>query len=289
MKNSDTHIHAMILQEGVDSEAYIRTAIDRGLDEICITDHMPLSISQASDRIPAGRVKEYCRRVRELAEQYADRITIRCGIELDYHPSAVPEIEAVLGEGDFDLRLGSSHLHLFHDARWFASASHLDYAKAMLENVAAAAESGLFDVIPHIDMYKWVFANPKRFPFGQTANSEADSASPSGASFGTAAFAESALDPLIDAALDAIQSHSLLLEINPHFAQAVDDIGQTYPSPYITQKALDRGLSFCFGSDAHVASHVGIMRDELLAHPLYGAALRSTATSRETAAEGSVL
>ena len=52
----DTHIHAMILRQDVDSHAYVRAAIAKGLDTIAITDHMPLSCSSAGDRIPRGRV-----------------------------------------------------------------------------------------------------------------------------------------------------------------------------------------------------------------------------------------
>ena len=51
-------------------DAFVRQALKKGIQEICITDHMPLSISNAADRLPKGRVGEYCRCVCSLAHQY---------------------------------------------------------------------------------------------------------------------------------------------------------------------------------------------------------------------------
>ena len=256
MRSQDYHIHAQIFQEHVDSEMFIRSAIEKNMDEICITDHMPFSYSSAADRIPTGRVKEYCSRVRDLARKYEDRITIKCGIELDYHPTVVDEIEAVLDAGDFDLLLGSTHLHAFWKTMNLSRYTQSDYVKAMMENTILAAASGYFHVIPHIDMYKWIFSNPQRFPLIDDG------------------FKESKFSSLYETTLSVIRDHGLMLEINPHFAQAVDDIESTYPSPYLAQKALDMGLKFCYGSDAHKAEDVGAMREQLLRHPVYGLALR---------------
>ena len=83
----DYHIHAQILRETVDSEVFIQTAISRGFDEICITDHMPLSLSNAADSIPAGRVSEYCEKVHELAANMTY-------MELSTHPGYMDEFVA---------------------------------------------------------------------------------------------------------------------------------------------------------------------------------------------------
>ena len=74
-------------------DAFAQQAIARGIGEICISDHMPLSISCAKDRIPRGEVSAYCRRVREFAHRYEGSLSIRCGIEIDYHPSILGKIE----------------------------------------------------------------------------------------------------------------------------------------------------------------------------------------------------
>ena len=254
MIRKDTHIHAMILREDIDSEAFIKKAIAQGLQEIAITDHMPLSVNRAADRIPAGQVREYCAGVRALSEQYADQIRILCGIEIDYHPSVIGEIEAVLAEGDFDLCLGSSHLHAFYQTDDFATMSRQDYAKLMLENTMAAAKTGYFHVIPHVDMYRWVFANPQRFPLRETPD------------------VDQSILPIAQEVLTVLKEKNVALEINPHFAHATDDLNNLYPNAVIMRMALDSGVRFCYGSDAHKADDVGILRDLIVAHPLYGQA-----------------
>ena len=251
----DTHIHAMILRQDVDSHAYVRAAIAKGLDTIAITDHMPLSCSSAGDRIPRGRVKEYCQKVRELGRRYDGQIRILCGIEIDYHPSVKDEVDAILQEGDFDLRLGSSHLHVLHDAGWFKTVSRQDYARLMLENAAAAAQTGFFQVIPHIDMYRWVFVNSRRFPCKDSV------------------FNEQALLPYVRQTLDAIKRNGVMLEINPHFACGSGSMDDVYPSRLIAACALASGVRFCYGSDAHRAEDVGAMLEQLEQNPLYGEAL----------------
>jgi histidinol-phosphatase (PHP family) len=124
---------------------------------------MPISISKASDRIPKGGVSEYCKRVRKLAEKYAEQIVVKCGIEIDFLPQYKDEAEAVLSEGTFDYVIGSSHLHML-ESYFQGNYSKETYAKAMFENTMAAAETGYFDTIAHIDMYKWVFSKAERYP-----------------------------------------------------------------------------------------------------------------------------
>ena len=248
----DYHIHAMILREGIDSEQYVLEAIRKGFGEICITDHMPLSCSGAKDRIPAGRVEDYCRQVSKLAEKYQDQIRIKCGIEVDFHPSVLSEVEDVLACGQFDYVLGSSHLHVMKHLNLFApGATRRGYAAAMLENTRLAAESGLFSAIAHVDMYRWIFTIPDRFPLADDGLQETEIAA------------------LAEPALRAIQKAGLRLEINPHLAEHTGCLDDTYPSANLTAAATALGIPFVYGSDAHTPDHVGILYDRLKALPRY--------------------
>jgi len=67
----DYHMHPRIVTSPERFELFARKAIDAGIEEVCITDHMPVSVSNSPDRIPEGRVSEYCSSVRRLAEEYA--------------------------------------------------------------------------------------------------------------------------------------------------------------------------------------------------------------------------
>ena len=129
----DYHMHPRVIEGDERFDLFAAEAIKKGIERVCITDHMPLSISNASDRIPKGRVGEYCRRVRELSERYKGIIDIKCGIEIDFHPSVIGEIEEVLGDGEFDYILGSSHMHLF--IKDFENYSYNGFAECALDLV----------------------------------------------------------------------------------------------------------------------------------------------------------
>jgi len=251
----DYHIHPQILQYPERFRAFADAAAENGVEEICITDHMPLLGSRAGDRIPSGRVSEYCRLVRRTAEEYQHCLSIKCGIEIDYHPSVVRQIEAVLQEGEFDYILGSSHLHVVQDAAAFHT--HNAYAAAMFQNTVSAANSGYFDAIAHVDMHRWIFANPVRFPLTDDA------------------YAVEKHKERVEEMLDAIRSRGLRLEINPHFAAASNKFENTYPDIPIVKAALEKGIKFSYGSDAHKPEDVGVFLKELRKHEIYGKALRS--------------
>ncbi|MBO5971019.1 MAG: histidinol-phosphatase HisJ family protein [Clostridia bacterium] len=249
----DFHIHPSVLQAPEGFDSFVQKALGKNIGEICITDHMPISRSTAPDRLPYGSVREYCALVRELAKRYADRIVIRCGIEVDFHPSALDEIEAVFDEGDFDFVLGSSHLHLFVDE--YEKLTFNDFASLSLENSLRALEYGRFSALAHLDMYRWAFARPRRFPMiddGYSIERHED---------------------LIREILSSAASSGTYLEINPHLAAPHHDLFYTYPQNEIVSWALERGVRFSYGSDAHSSEAVGVLLDELEEHPIYGEAL----------------
>ena len=250
----DYHIHPQVILAPEAMERFIKSALDKNIEEICVTDHMPLSISSASDRITHGKVREYCRIVREMAKKYENKIRIKCGIEIDFHPSVISEIENVLDDGDFDFILASSHMHVF--IKDYPRYTFNDFAVMALENSIKATEYGRFNAITHLDMYRWVFENPERFPL---IKNEYD------------VFKNKAL---INELLDKIVKRDMYLEINPHFAESKQDITYTYPQVDIVKWAIEKGVSFSYGSDAHTPNSVGAYLSELDKHFIYGKALK---------------
>lgn len=249
----DYHMHPTVLVTPERLESFVQKALQKNIEEICITDHMPLTVSPAADRIQDGRVGEYCRAVRELAKSYEGRISIRCGIEIDFHPSAISEIEKVLDAGDFDFILASSHMHVFIND--YPRYTFNDFASAAIENSIKAVEMGWFNAISHPDMYRFVFDNPKLFPL---VDDNYD------------VFRHEAL---IKELLGGIAKKGMYLEINPHLAESKRNLFYTYPEEPIVKWAIDKGVRFSYGSDAHEHSSVGAYIEELEAHPVYGKAL----------------
>ena len=250
----DYHLHPTVLTDSKKIEMFIQKALEKNIKEICVTDHMPLSISKASDRIPRGMIREYCHRVCEISKIYENRICIKCGIEIDFHPSVISEVEQVLEEGEFDFILASSHMHLFINN--YSRYTFNDFAALALENSIKAVEFGRFNAISHLDMYRWVFENPQRFSL---KNDEYD------------VFKHKAL---INDFLDKIANNNMYLEINPHLAESKQNMIYTYPEQPIVEWALEKGVRFSYGSDAHTSDSVGAYLCELEEHPLYGKAIK---------------
>lgn len=246
-------MHPTVLTAPERFDAFVSMALKKGIGEICVTDHMPLSISRASDRLVREGIADYCARVRELARRYEGQIRIKCGIEIDYHPSVISEIEYVLGEGDFDYILGSSHMHVF--VKDMNGLTYNDFARLAIENSILCAQSGAFDTLSHPDMFRFAFTNAKRFPLtddGYAPEKHAD---------------------LWSELLDTVKEKGMRLEINPHLAEK-HGMEFVYPMPTVVEWALQRGIGFTYGSDAHAPESVGALIDELEAHPIYGRAIR---------------
>jgi len=252
----DYHMHPMVVQRPEQFDLFVKKAIAEGIEEICVTDHMPLFCSCAKDRIPHGQIKQYCAAVRRFAKDYENDISIKLGIEIDFHPSVTDEIEAVLDAGEFDFILGSSHLHVIKQHEWFKNnVSYNEYAKAMFENTILAVQSGYFDAIAHIDMHRRIFARKDKFPLIDDG------------------YSESVHAKLIDETLDAFAESGVRLELNAHVAELSGCIEDMYPHTYIVERALEKGIKFTYGSDAHSPASVGVCLEELRKHPIYKKAL----------------
>ncbi len=162
---SDYHIHTRF---SIDSEADLsvicKAAINRGLEEIALTDHVDFGPND----LPNGRLQiaEYLAGIADCRARYAGQLTIRAGVEMG-EPHLFPEkAAAVLSQGDFDFVIGSAHYAAPLDPSsgieglrptWHSTyfEQPLDQAyKAYFQQVLSLAERGDFDVLGHIDLIK---------------------------------------------------------------------------------------------------------------------------------------
>ena len=70
MITHDMHMHPQIIKGAGRFDAFAEVALQKGIKTVCITDHMPLIGSTMSDRIPLGKVKEYCEIGKGIKEKY---------------------------------------------------------------------------------------------------------------------------------------------------------------------------------------------------------------------------
>jgi histidinol-phosphatase (PHP family) len=155
---------------------YVEQARSRGVAEIAITEHVhrfteardwhanPWWKAEATEDVDA-----YCSALVAARDQ---GLPVLVGIEMDWLPGREKQIDAFLAARPFDVVLGSVH--------WLADAGvdHPDYPANLgadelwgryLDELVAAARSGLFDVLAHPDLPK-VFGHPR--PASATARLE---------------------------------------------------------------------------------------------------------------------
>jgi len=178
------------------------------------------------------------------------------GIEVDYHPHYLPEIEAVLKAGDFDWILGSTHLNVGQFPIYQDPKTRFAYARVSLVNNLKVVCVGFFHVLTHFDKYKGDFLRD-----AQLSNL-------------TDPYVMEEHLPLIEQILDAMAEHGVRLELNPNLAFGMGDVDLTYPQQEILTMAMQKGIRFTYGSDAHKPEHVGRLLDALRNHPVYGIAIR---------------
>jgi histidinol-phosphatase (PHP family) len=165
----DAHLHTdQSPDSGVPIDAYAALALERGIPEIAITDHVDFDPRDPAYRYTAFGDRE--RTVREAAERWAARgVTIRFGVELTYHRAWEDEAREHLARHRYDYVIGS--VHEWPDSpylrsrvgAWVAGRSLEEAVEPYVEQVVSAARSGLFDTIGHLDVvkrYLYPFATP---------------------------------------------------------------------------------------------------------------------------------
>ena len=135
-------------------------AAERGIRELAITDH--LDFEPGAPAFGYSTFADRERIVRDAAERWGPQgVTIRFGIELTYDRSWEGDIRDHLARHAYDFTIGSVHdrvrspYHPANVAGWVAGRSLRGDRRALRSTrSAAAARSGLFDTIGHIDVVK---------------------------------------------------------------------------------------------------------------------------------------
>jgi histidinol-phosphatase (PHP family) len=235
------------------AERACRAAAARGLKILGLADHAEfLNEDEAyiADNYDGDKIFAEIKRLRKT---YEGKLEILFGVEIGYIPGMEAEIEAFCDKYPFDYAIGSVH---YVDgalvSRWvrereFAGADFMPY----FEMVLAAAQSGLFDILGHLDyVRKYLFASGN--------------------------YDREKYEGIVGRILDAAVKTGLALEINTsgwrHFAQ------EPYPGAEIFQRfsKLGKGVTgegvtggsvtgvtgVTVGSDAHKYFEVGYGQHE---------------------------
>lgn len=153
MFEKDFHIHTSFSSDSKASpEIMIESAIEKGLKEICITDHYDFYYPNHdfTMNIPA-----YQKKIGELTNKYCDKIIIHCGIEIGMDMMYKKEIHQLLNQYKFDFIIGSVHVinHTeFYYGDFFENKTKEEAHRIYLENVLwCVREFQEINVLGHFD------------------------------------------------------------------------------------------------------------------------------------------
>ena len=225
----------------------IRAAIDRGFDEIGFSSHARLPDVEEGNLTPESAVA-YAREIRALAARYADRISVRLGVEADYIPGDTTPEKARYAHLGLDYLIGSIHWVVAPDGAqvcvdWSPERLVADLAAHFGNDVEAyvrtyfAQEREMvakfdFDVLGHPDLVRKF--NDRLHSFDESA----------------AWYQEE-----LRLTADAIAASGKIVEVNTG-AIARGWLDDAYPSPTFRALLRARGVRFLLGSDAHAAEQI---------------------------------
>jgi histidinol-phosphatase (PHP family) len=224
------HVHSNISDGNNTISELVEAAARQGLDEIGISDHYVLLSEgrSASWSMPLDYIPAYLDAIESAARAARGKVAVRRGLEVDFCPDSIDSVAKLIHNYGFDYVIGSVH---------FVGSFPIDDCKAYWdelpdgkadeiiqrywENIRLMAESRVFRVAGHLDLYK---------KFGYLPSFDAR--------------------PLIAKALDAIADFGMAVELNTsgwHKAA----VKEPYPSLGILRDCAARDIPIIITADAH--------------------------------------
>lgn len=157
----DSHIHTEFSHDTANDgtaalDLTVRTAIEKGINEISICDHCDIDdiLDGIYPEFPADDIKNA---VLTAREKYGDKIQINFGVELGQPHARPKEARELIEKYGFDFVIGSLHnLRLCPDFRFFKfdlmGQAQIDYiVRRVTEESREIAELGLVSSLGHLD------------------------------------------------------------------------------------------------------------------------------------------
>ncbi|RKX32644.1 MAG: hypothetical protein DRP46_00740 [Candidatus Zixiibacteriota bacterium] len=245
---ADYHIHPDFSVDAEGSiEDFCLAAREKGLSEICFTTHYdtnPIDSEWGRSIRIDGELKlnsvvnfgHYVRAV-ETAQKESPMV-VKCGVEAGYYPGCEDEIEKLIETYPLEYKLGAVHevgdICICNEESIKRAYGDIPLEKLVEDYfglVKQMVESGLFDTVAHIDMYKW---------------------------HGLKYYGDEILTGhrgRIEPAFEAMVKHDVGMEINT--AALRKGHTEYYPTMEIVNSARKAGVRIAsIGSDAHRPSEV---------------------------------
>ena len=229
----DFHMHSLVSFDGHDApEQMLRAAAERGLKEICFTDHIDY-FANVDKQEWVFDTAVYNGAYDRLTH---DTVTIRRGMEFGLKPYNAPMLREDLKRREFDFVLGSIHFVDEKDvyyAEYWDGKSVFEAERRYLEEILACVQVHEdFDVLGHLTYISKCRAHPSPRPVPFDAHRE-----------------------IIDEILRILAQKGKGMEMN---TSGVDRCGDFLPYDVYFRRFKELGGQIVtVGSDAHTADRVG--------------------------------
>jgi histidinol-phosphatase (PHP family) len=243
-QKSDFHMHTVFSDGVAQLDEMVSAAIEKGLEAITITDHMPLPFENRY-AMRAEDIGEYRRQIRLAQRKYEGRIVVKMGLEFEYLQPFAKHIHSISSLGWDHLLVSVHSLFINHHAymtngtedEFNTLVERFDHnlekvCRRYYETLQLAAQTGLFDIVGHLDVIKKHNQGEHYF----SENSPWYKA-------------------LVRETLDLIKQNGMKMEIN--MAGFNHPAGEQYPSKWIIQEAVKRDIQLVLSSDSHKPESLG--------------------------------
>jgi histidinol-phosphatase (PHP family) len=230
----DLHNHTTLCNHATGStEAYIKQAIQEGIDIFGFSDHAPMDFDPEY-RMHFDQMAGYEKEILRLKEKYQNEIEILLAYEVDYLPG---HMDDRVFSTDVDYLIGSVH---FIKEWGFDNPEYIGRYKTQnidtiwqeyFDAIEALALSGRFDIVGHLDLIKVFNFMPKK-----------------------------EIKSIAYSALKAIKKSDMSIEINT--AGQRKPVAEIYPSKALLEVAFELDIPITFSSDAHSVDQIGLYYDE---------------------------
>jgi histidinol-phosphatase (PHP family) len=249
---ADYHVHPGYSLDATGTvDQYCRRALELGIEEICFTTHYDsdphrkdidpfVQIDGQTVPLSEESVRRYIDDVRRAGERYRPSgLAVRVGLEVDFAPHIEERLRRELTKFDLDYRLGAVHCldHIAISAsdeaeKYFRTKSAGEMLSAYYGVLRRAVQSGLFEVMAHLDIYK---------------------------KYGLGFYGEEILaghKGLVEPVLELMAENEVGIEINTGVLRKGHK--EFCPALEVVKLALEKGVKIvAYGSDAHKVDQLG--------------------------------
>ena len=241
----DLHMHSNYSDGKGTMEDMAKSAIEKGLTTIAITDHMPLPLNQWYS-VGTDKIQSYRDEIHKVQTLYGHKLNILSGLEIEYIPQILDWVASIVDLG-WDYTIASVHCFLVDNFPYLINGNEKEFNKTLniafkgdirvfctqyYHFVQQAAGTGWCNSVGHLDVIKKYNCSNKYFDEQSLWYQE-----------------------LIYETLDVIKACNIKMEINT--AGFIHPIGEVYPSPWIIKEAIKRGIPIVMGSDSHSPKTLG--------------------------------